>query len=302
MTDPATSEAAEVLWTPDPDRARNTAIAEFARWVGEHRGVKLDELDYAALHEWSVRRPRRVLVGGRRVPRGDLPRPADRDPGLPGHARRAVVPRRHAELRRARAHPRPRPGRRRRRDRVRPRGRADRAPSPTPSCATLVGPGPGRAGGRRGGPRGPGGRAGPELRGDAGHVPGRRVAWGRSGRPARRTSGPARCTTGSPRSSRRCCWPWTATATAASGSTSARTVAALRGQLPTVHTTVLVGYLDPDASLDGTVPWAEFTANPGRWSSSRCRSTIRCGCCTRRAPPGCPRGSCTGTAGSCWST
>jgi acetoacetyl-CoA synthetase len=55
MSEPATSDAAEVLWTPDPGQARHTAIAEFARWLGEHRGVTLDELDYAALHDWSVR-------------------------------------------------------------------------------------------------------------------------------------------------------------------------------------------------------------------------------------------------------
>jgi acetoacetyl-CoA synthetase len=39
------------------------------------------------------------------------------------------------------------------------------------------------------------------------------------------------------------------------------TVTALQGQLPTVRTTVLVGYLDPDATLDGTLGWAEFTAD-----------------------------------------
>ena len=38
-------------------------------------------------------------------------------------------------------------------------------------------------------------------------------------------------------------------------------VAELRGRLPTVTTTVLVPYLDVDATLDGTQPWAEFTAD-----------------------------------------
>ena len=42
-----------------------------------------------------------------------------------------------------------------------------------------------------------------------------------------------------------------------------RTVAALQQQLPTVRTTVLVPYLDPAATLDGTTPWAEFTATAG---------------------------------------
>ena len=44
-----------MLWTPDPDRVRDTRMAGFARWVREHRGADVDERDYAALHEWSVR-------------------------------------------------------------------------------------------------------------------------------------------------------------------------------------------------------------------------------------------------------
>jgi acetoacetyl-CoA synthetase len=44
----------DVLWIPDPDHARDTRIAAFARWVRESRGVEVDELDYAALHDWSV--------------------------------------------------------------------------------------------------------------------------------------------------------------------------------------------------------------------------------------------------------
>jgi acetoacetyl-CoA synthetase len=47
----------EVLWTPDPERARGTAVAGFARWLREHRAVEVDELDYAGLHAWSVRDP-----------------------------------------------------------------------------------------------------------------------------------------------------------------------------------------------------------------------------------------------------
>ncbi|SHK46005.1 acetoacetyl-CoA synthetase [Pseudonocardia thermophila] len=37
----------------------------------------------------------------------------------------------------------------------------------------------------------------------------------------------------------------------------------LRAQLPTLRATVLVPYLDPDATLDGTVSWAAFTAQTG---------------------------------------
>ncbi|WP_181779839.1 acetoacetate--CoA ligase [Pseudonocardia pini] len=49
------ADVPEVLWAPSAARASGTAIAEFARWVGEHRGVELpSDTDYAALHAWSV--------------------------------------------------------------------------------------------------------------------------------------------------------------------------------------------------------------------------------------------------------
>ena len=44
----------QVLWRPDTATARDTRIAAFARWVRAHRGVDVDELDYPALHDWSV--------------------------------------------------------------------------------------------------------------------------------------------------------------------------------------------------------------------------------------------------------
>jgi len=61
MTDSATDAPAddssaglpELIWTPDPERAQASGMAEFARWVAEHRGVHTN--DYAELHEWSVR-------------------------------------------------------------------------------------------------------------------------------------------------------------------------------------------------------------------------------------------------------
>jgi acetoacetyl-CoA synthetase len=46
------AEVPPVLWTPDP--AGDTRIAGFARWVRAHRGVEVDEDDYAGLHAWSV--------------------------------------------------------------------------------------------------------------------------------------------------------------------------------------------------------------------------------------------------------
>jgi acetoacetyl-CoA synthetase len=42
-----------VLWTPDPDRVAASAMARFRGWVRDHRGV--DAADYPALHTWSVR-------------------------------------------------------------------------------------------------------------------------------------------------------------------------------------------------------------------------------------------------------
>ncbi|WP_433277464.1 acetoacetate--CoA ligase [Pseudonocardia xinjiangensis] len=46
----AASEIPDVLWTPDPHHAG--PMTEFMAWVREHRGV--DVPDYAALHSWSV--------------------------------------------------------------------------------------------------------------------------------------------------------------------------------------------------------------------------------------------------------
>lgn len=45
----------EVVWSPSPERAGTTAMAEFGRWVRRTRGVDVGDLDYAGLHAWSVR-------------------------------------------------------------------------------------------------------------------------------------------------------------------------------------------------------------------------------------------------------
>ena len=42
----------EQIWTPDPARARASALTAFTEWVAGHRGVRA--ADYAELHEWSV--------------------------------------------------------------------------------------------------------------------------------------------------------------------------------------------------------------------------------------------------------
>ena len=58
MTDSAAASATsaadlpEQIWSPDPDRAQASGMAEFARWVAEHRGVHT--ADYSELHAWSV--------------------------------------------------------------------------------------------------------------------------------------------------------------------------------------------------------------------------------------------------------
>ena len=44
----------EVLWTPDPAAARASGMAQFARFVRERRLASIDELDYPSLHAWSV--------------------------------------------------------------------------------------------------------------------------------------------------------------------------------------------------------------------------------------------------------
>ena len=73
-------------------------------------------------------------------------------------------------------------------------------------------------------------------------------ASARSGRRAPRSSAPAACSTGSARSTRRCCWPSTATATAPRRSTARAEVAAIREGLPGLAATVAVPYLDPPAA------------------------------------------------------
>src|SRR3954451_2210639 len=44
----------EILWTPDRREAGDSAVPAFARYVRERHGVPLADTDYAALHAWSV--------------------------------------------------------------------------------------------------------------------------------------------------------------------------------------------------------------------------------------------------------
>ena len=78
-------------------------------------------------------------------------------------------------------------------------------------------------------------------------------------------------------------------------------VAEIVRALPSLESVVFLPYLDPGARLDD-VPeafrgQASSRARPSS-PSNRCRSIIRCGSSTRRAPPACRRRSCTVTAAS----
>ena len=48
------TDVAEVLWTPDPVTARTSRIAAFTRFVRKQHLADVDELDYSSLHAWSV--------------------------------------------------------------------------------------------------------------------------------------------------------------------------------------------------------------------------------------------------------
>lgn len=50
MTTPYTNP----FWSPDPESAARSRIADFGRWAARHQGLEADLTDYAALHRWSV--------------------------------------------------------------------------------------------------------------------------------------------------------------------------------------------------------------------------------------------------------
>ncbi|GAA3997689.1 acetoacetate--CoA ligase [Streptomyces plumbiresistens] len=56
MTAPSPAPSPDPFWSPDPEAATTSRIADFGRWVTRHRGVQgaADHTDYAALHRWSV--------------------------------------------------------------------------------------------------------------------------------------------------------------------------------------------------------------------------------------------------------
>lgn len=261
MTNPATNAAAEVLWTPGPEEAGRTAIAEFARWLGEHRGVSLDGLDYTALHEWSVREldafwaaaaeflgvlfrdPPTATLGARTMPGAEwfpgatlnyaehalTPGPGRADDDV------AVLFSREDGLDREVTHAELRDlvGRARAGLVAAGVGRGDRVVALAPnSVETLV---LFLAAASLGAIWS---SCSPDFGARAVHDRFAQIE------PALLLAVDGYCYSGKRFDIR-------------------ATVAALREQLPTVRTTVLVGYLDPDATLDGTVPWTEFTATPG---------------------------------------
>ena len=73
-------------------------------------------------------------------------------------------------------------------------------------------------------------------------------------------------------------------------------VARDRGELPRSIASCTFGYLDGSGWEDG------FLGRRRAELRRRCRSTIRCGCSTARARPGCRSRSSTATAGSCSSS
>jgi len=52
VTDP---ETPELLWSPDPEQVPHTEIVRFATWARDERGAPIDDVtDYRQLHRWSV--------------------------------------------------------------------------------------------------------------------------------------------------------------------------------------------------------------------------------------------------------
>lgn len=49
-----TTPYANPSWTPDPEAAARSRIADFGRWAARRRGVETDLTDYPTLHRWSV--------------------------------------------------------------------------------------------------------------------------------------------------------------------------------------------------------------------------------------------------------
>ena len=155
-----------------------------------------------------------------------------------------------------------------------------------------------RAARARRGPRRPRRRVHAEHPRDGRGVPRGAARSARSGRRPPPSSASAASSTASPRSSRRCCSPSTATATAGATSTSATALREIAAGIPSLERVVAFGYLSGDRVAG---PGSLGAGAERRSSLSRCRSTTRSGCSTAPARPGCRSRSSTATAGSCSS-
>ena len=110
-------------------------------------------------------------------------------------------------------------------------------------------------------PRRPGRRLHAEPPRGARRLPRHRLDRRRSGRAARRTSAPARSSTASPRSSRRCCFAVDGYRYNGRDFDRRDVVAGLLAEMPTVEHTVVLPYLDPDpdlAALRAAIAWDEL--------------------------------------------
>jgi acetoacetyl-CoA synthetase len=251
----------EVLWSPFPEHARTTAIAEFGDWVHRTQGIEVDGLDYQSLHAWSVRD-----VEGFWSAAAEYLGVIFRDPPS------AVLG--SAEM----------PG-------------AQWFPGSTLNYAEhALTPGPGRQDGdvavlfaredgleraiTHGDLRDQVGRARAGLI-DAGVGPGDRVVAFAPNCPETLVMFLAAASLGAIWSS---CPPEFGPVAVGDRFTQIEpkvllavdgysyggkrfdireNIATLRAQLPTLRKTILVPYLDPEAALEGTAPWAEFTRIPG---------------------------------------
>jgi acetoacetyl-CoA synthetase len=255
------ADNSEVLWSPFPEHARTTAIAEFGQWVRRTRHVDLDPLDYWALHAWSVRDlegfwsaaaeylgvifrdPPSAVLGSAEMPG------AQWFPGAtlnyaehaltPGPGRQdgdvALLFAREDGLERAITHAqlRDQVGRARAGLIVAGVGRGDRVVALAPNCPeTLVMFLAAASLGAIWSSCPP--EFGPVAVGDRFAQIEPKVLLAVDG-----------YFYGGKRFDIR------------------DTVATLRAQLPTLRQTILVPYLDPEAALEGTAPWAEFTRVPG---------------------------------------
>ena len=244
---PTDAGRGRVLWRPPADARERSRIGRYLAWLEAERGRTFADYDDAVAV--VGRRPRRLLAVDLGLLRGRLAHAAStvgpRRPGMPG-AR--WFPGADAQLRRARAaHAGRRPDDR--------RGRAARRPAAPvdahrwPSCATRSARC--RAGLRRARrrPRRPGrglpARTSPRRSWPSSPPP----ASARSGRRARPSSAPAASSTGWRRSSRRCCSPSTATATATRPIDRRAEVAAIRAALPSLRPPSSLPYLADEPAV-----------------------------------------------------